>query len=81
MKVIAVLTGKEVYLTAKHVNRTVKLHTKYDIFEKEFIQSSRLDLGPTAWISYDLNLKNKTEVIKTFSLNLTKNNKLIVLKI
>lgn len=56
------LTGKEIALTAIHSNRSVKLCTDYDVLDHQFKQHSKLELGPTVWIAYDLDIQNKTRV-------------------
>lgn len=65
MEMKRTITGQDVRLEAKHTNRTVRLQTKYDLFEDNFKHSSRLDLSKTVWFSYNLDLYNKTKVIKT----------------
>lgn len=61
-------TGKEIAMMARHVNRTVRIWTNYDVLDQEFKQHSRLELGPDAWISYDLSALNKTLVSVNFAL-------------
>lgn len=56
------LTGKEIALTAIHSNHSVKLCTDYDVLDHQFKQHSKLELGPTVWIAYDLDIQNKTRV-------------------
>lgn len=63
MNIRTTFTGQELNLTATQSNRTVKLSTCYDVRDQNFKQRSRLELSPTAWISYELNLNNKTIVI------------------
>ncbi|KAJ8978166.1 hypothetical protein NQ317_004215 [Molorchus minor] len=53
-------TGQEYILTAAHTNRSVKLWTDYDMLDMEYKQHSRLELSPSTWIEYDLNLINRT---------------------
>lgn len=53
-------SGQEITVIAIHSNRTVKLITNYDILEQKFKQNSRMELGPTAWIAYELDILNKT---------------------
>lgn len=59
-------SGQEYKLTALHSNRIVKFWTDYDILDKGYKQHSRLELSPSNWIEYDLNLFNKSLVIKCF---------------
>lgn len=54
-------SGQDMALMAKHLNRTVKLWTNYHTIDKQFTQHSKLELAPTAWISYDLKIVNKTK--------------------
>lgn len=63
MMVEARETGQDITLTASHKNRTVKLLTTYDIRDRKMKHHSRLDLAPTIWIAYDINLLNQTMVI------------------
>ncbi|CAH1158795.1 unnamed protein product [Phyllotreta striolata] len=53
-------SGREYKLTAVHSNRIVKFWTDYDILDKGYKQRSRLELSPSNWIEYDLNLFNKS---------------------
>ncbi|KAK4871887.1 hypothetical protein RN001_016011 [Aquatica leii] len=55
------LTGKEMFLTAIHSNRTVKFWSDYDVVGRQFKQHSKIELAPTVWVSYDLSVINKTE--------------------
>lgn len=56
-------TGQQIALVAIHRNRTVKFMTAYDVSEQNFKQHSKVELGPTAWFEYRLDLLNKTTVI------------------
>ncbi|XP_011501595.1 PREDICTED: uncharacterized protein LOC105365190 [Ceratosolen solmsi marchali] len=53
-------TGQEIQLTAVHSNRTVKFHTDFNILSGEFDQNSWFSLADDAWISYHINILNKT---------------------
>lgn len=57
-------TGQKYIGSATHLNRTVKLWMDYDVLSKQYKQHSRLELSPTIWIEYDLDLRNGTVVIK-----------------
>ncbi|KAF5274562.1 hypothetical protein FQA39_LY07174 [Lamprigera yunnana] len=54
-------TGQEIFVTAIHSNRTIKFSSNYDVEGQQFKQHSRIELAPTVWVSYDLNVINKTE--------------------
>lgn len=56
-------TGQQIALVAIHSNRTVKFMTDYDVSDQRFKQHSKVELGPTAWLEYRLDLLNKTTVI------------------
>lgn len=60
-------TGQQISLLAMHRNRTVKFTTDYDVLDQRFKQHSRLELAPTAWLEYDVELVNKTVVINKSS--------------
>nr|XP_023014255.1 uncharacterized protein LOC111504020 [Leptinotarsa decemlineata] len=53
-------SGQEYIITANHANKTIKFLTDYDVLDKEYKQHSRLELSPSHWIEYDLNLFNRT---------------------
>ncbi|KAK5639713.1 hypothetical protein RI129_012205 [Pyrocoelia pectoralis] len=53
--------GKEISITAIHSNRTVKLWSDYKVLDQQFKQHSKVEFAPTVWVSYDLNIINKTE--------------------
>lgn len=55
-------TGQQIVLVAIHSNRTVKFMTDYDALEQQFKQHSKLELAPSAWLEYRLDLLNKTTV-------------------
>lgn len=57
-------TGQQIALVAIHSNRTVKFMTDYDVSEQQFKQHSKVELGPTAWFEYRLDLLNKTTVTR-----------------
>lgn len=63
MNVRTTSTGRQFALTAIHSNRSVKLWTDYDVLDQQFKQHSRLELSPSNWIEYDLDLLNQTMVI------------------
>lgn len=56
-------SGQELMLSATHSNRTVRLWTDYDVLDQEYKQHSRIELSPTVYIEYNVNLINKTIVI------------------
>ncbi|CAG9816912.1 unnamed protein product [Phaedon cochleariae] len=53
-------SGQEYFITAIHSNRIVRFWTDYDVIDKEYKQHSRLELSPSNWIEYDLNLFDRT---------------------
>ncbi|KAI4503203.1 hypothetical protein M0802_001425 [Mischocyttarus mexicanus] len=53
-------TGQDIYLQATHLNRTIQLMTDYKILSGEFDQNIELKLAENAWISYHVNILNKT---------------------
>ncbi|KAJ3640007.1 hypothetical protein Zmor_003331 [Zophobas morio] len=53
-------TGRQIAFSATHSNRTVKLWTGYHVLEQQFKQHSRLELSPSTWIEYHLDLFNRT---------------------
>ncbi|XP_066586148.1 uncharacterized protein Apoltp [Prorops nasuta] len=53
-------TGQEIYLKAIHSNRTIQLKTNYEVLSGEFDQNTWLSLADDAWISYHINILNKT---------------------
>lgn len=55
-------TGQQIDLVAIHSNRTVKFMTDYDVTDQHFKQHSKVELAPTAWLEYRLDLLNKTKV-------------------
>lgn len=52
--------GQDILLKAKHAERTVQLTTDYKILPGEFDHNSLLSLAEGAWISYNLNIVNRT---------------------
>lgn len=52
--------SQEIDLKAVHFNRTVQLHTDYEILPGEFDHNTRLSLAEDAWASYHVNIINKT---------------------
>ncbi|KAG7207006.1 hypothetical protein KM043_000897 [Ampulex compressa] len=52
--------GQDIYLKAIHSNRTVQLKADYRILPGEFDQNAWLGLADDAWISYRVNILNKT---------------------
>ncbi|KAF7992093.1 hypothetical protein HCN44_001418 [Aphidius gifuensis] len=52
--------GQDIYLTAIHLNRTVKLNTDYKILPGEFDNNFWISLADDAWASYKINIVNKT---------------------
>ncbi|XP_031778090.1 uncharacterized protein LOC100118388 isoform X3 [Nasonia vitripennis] len=53
-------SGQEIQLTAVHSNRTVKFSTDYDVLPGEFDQNCSFSLAEDAWVSYHINVVNKT---------------------
>ncbi|XP_076235875.1 apolipoprotein lipid transfer particle [Calliopsis andreniformis] len=53
-------TGQEIHLKAIHFNRTLQLKTDYQILPGEFDQNTSLSLTEDVWISYHINILNKT---------------------
>ncbi|CAL7937265.1 unnamed protein product [Xylocopa violacea] len=53
-------TGQNVHLKAIHSNRTVQLKADYRILPGEFDQTSWLGLADDVWLSYSINILNKT---------------------
>ncbi|XP_076641857.1 apolipoprotein lipid transfer particle [Halictus rubicundus] len=53
-------TGQDIHLKAIHANRTVELKTDYEILPGEFIQNSSLSLAEDVWISYQIEIENRT---------------------
>ncbi|XP_014226324.1 uncharacterized protein LOC106652091 isoform X2 [Trichogramma pretiosum] len=53
-------TGQRIELQAVHSNRTVKFKTDYDVLPGEFDQNCWFSLAEDAWISYRINVLNKT---------------------
>ncbi|XP_012534919.2 uncharacterized protein LOC105835859 [Monomorium pharaonis] len=53
-------TGQNIHLKAMHANKTVQLKTDYQILSGEFDQNTWLSLAEDAWVSYHVNILNKT---------------------
>lgn len=53
-------TGQTIHLKAIHSNRTVQLKTDYQVLPGEFDQNTWLSLANDAWISYHINILNRT---------------------
>lgn len=53
-------TGQNIQLKAMHSNRTIQLKTDYQILPGEFDQNTWLGVTEDAWISYHINILNKT---------------------
>lgn len=53
-------TGQNIHLKAIHSNRTVQLKTDYQVLSGEFDQNCWLSLTEDVWISYRVNILNKT---------------------
>lgn len=62
LKVITLETGKEIKFSAIQANSTVDLETDYHFLDHEFTHRTRLGLAPTVWVSYYLDIVNKTTV-------------------
>ncbi|KAI4492782.1 hypothetical protein M0804_002573 [Polistes exclamans] len=59
-KIITTHTGQDIHLKAMHLNHTIQLKTNYKILSGEFDQYTWLSLDKDAWISYHVNILNKT---------------------
>lgn len=53
-------TGQDIHLKAVHSNKTVQLKTDYQVLPGEFDQNTWLSLAEDAWVSYHINILNKT---------------------
>ncbi|XP_043519972.1 uncharacterized protein LOC122533896 [Frieseomelitta varia] len=53
-------TGQDIHLKAIHLNKTLQLRTEYEVLPGEFDQTSWLSLAEDAWVSYSVNILNKT---------------------
>lgn len=53
-------TGQNIHLKAMHSNKTIQLKTDYQILSGEFDQNTWLSLAEDAWVSYHINILNKT---------------------
>nr|XP_012235380.1 PREDICTED: uncharacterized protein LOC105679739 [Linepithema humile] len=53
-------TGQHIQLKAMHSNRTIQLRTDYLVLPGEFDQNAWLGVSEDAWISYHVNILNKT---------------------
>jgi len=53
-------TGQNIQLKAMHSNKTVQLWTDYQVLPGEFDQNAWLSLAEDAWVSYHINIVNKT---------------------
>ncbi|XP_034189232.2 apolipoprotein lipid transfer particle [Osmia lignaria lignaria] len=53
-------TGQNIHLKAIHSNRTVQLKTDYQVLPGEFDQNCWFSLAEDVWISYRVNILNKT---------------------
>ncbi|XP_029160980.1 apolipophorins isoform X2 [Nylanderia fulva] len=53
-------TGQDIHLKAMHSNKTVQLKTDYQVLPGEFDQNTWLSLAEDAWVSYHINILNKT---------------------
>lgn len=53
-------TGQDIHLKAIHANKTVELRTEYEILPGEFTQNSSLSLAEDVWISYQIEIENRT---------------------
>lgn len=62
MKVLKKETGQEITLMAIHSNRTVRLTTNYDVLDQQFKQYSKIEMSPTHWLAYEIDLRNNTVV-------------------
>ncbi|XP_070169221.1 uncharacterized protein Apoltp isoform X2 [Polyergus mexicanus] len=53
-------TGQDIHLKAMHSNKTIQLKTDYQVLPGEFDQNTWLSLAEDAWVSYHVNILNKT---------------------
>ncbi|EZA49996.1 Apolipophorins [Ooceraea biroi] len=53
-------TGQNIQLKAMHLNKTIQLSTDYEVLPGEFDQKTWLSLAEDAWVSYHVNILNKT---------------------
>lgn len=53
-------TGQDIHLKAIHANRTVVLKADYEILPGEFTQNTSLSLAEDVWISYQIEIENRT---------------------
>jgi len=53
-------TGQNIQLKAMHSNKTIQLRTDYQVLPGEFDQNAWLSLAEDAWVSYHVNIVNKT---------------------
>ncbi|XP_024879673.1 uncharacterized protein LOC112459670 [Temnothorax curvispinosus] len=53
-------TGQNIHLKAMHLNKTIQLKTDYEVLSGEFDQNTWLSLAEDAWVSYHVNILNKT---------------------
>lgn len=53
-------TGQDIHLKAIHSNKTIQLKTDYQVLPGEFDQNTWLSLAEDAWVSYHVNILNKT---------------------
>lgn len=53
-------TGQDIHLKAIHSNRTLQFKTDYQVLPGEFDQNTSLSLTEDVWISYHVNILNKT---------------------
>ncbi|XP_072402619.1 uncharacterized protein Apoltp isoform X1 [Diabrotica undecimpunctata] len=60
LDVLTKQNGQEYFLTAVHSKRIVKVWMDYESQDKGYKQHSRLELSPTHWIEYNLNVFNKS---------------------
>ncbi|CAH0561935.1 unnamed protein product [Brassicogethes aeneus] len=65
LKISTRTSGQDYFVTVTHLNRTAKFWMDYDVLAREYKQHGRMELSPTIWIDYDLNLLNRT-VDQTF---------------
>lgn len=56
-------TGQNIQLKAMHSNKTIQLWTDYQVLPGEFDQNTWLSLAEDAWVSYHLNIVNRTTEI------------------
>lgn len=55
-------TGQKLEIAASHSNRTITFNANYDYGKDHFTQMSKLQLEPSVWIAYYVNLTKYVKV-------------------